>query len=173
MRHFFAALALLIVATVFAAPPSLPDFVETCFKDANLDYTPPHGEMEPVLEKYFSRQSATEPWSLIADFNGDDVDDWAGLVRAADRNLALIAVVSTAGGCTHHLLTPLGPDESEITVGITLEPPGTVTGIPFNDGDSSPSVTLVDPGIHLVYLDKASVLYYLRDNSFHEFWTSD
>ncbi len=33
MRHFFAALALLIVATVFAAPPSLRVFMETCFPE--------------------------------------------------------------------------------------------------------------------------------------------
>lgn len=162
-----------IAVPLSAAPPCLPDHVQAYFDSAGLDYGLPQGQLEPYLASFFDEDKQPEPWAIVGDFNGDGVEDWAGLVRPDSGRLELVAVVSKDRGYSHFVLASTGPDNDNIYFGVTLEPPGVIEGFPFDDEDPNPSVTIDNPSVHLFYFEKSSVLYYFRDYKFHELWTSD
>ena len=163
----------LIAAPSFASPPCFPDYVQAYFDNADLNYSLPRGKFEPYLVKYYAEHNIAAPWAITGDFNGDGIEDWAGLARSGENKLDLVTVVSSGGDYGHHLLTPLGSDDDGIYFGVELEPPGKLEGFPLDDEVPEPSISIENTSIHLFYFEKSSVLYYFRDNEFHEFWTSD
>ncbi len=58
-------------------------------------------------------------------------------------------------------------------MGIQLKPPGVTDGIPIDASNRRPQLQLKHPGIHLIYFEKASVLYYWEPDGFKQFVTSD
>ena len=171
----FSSLLIFIVAisSASAAPPALPDFVETWLYQSNLDYELPHGQFESSLRTYLEREGQAEPWAITGDFNGDGSVDWAGILRNRNERIDLVAIISTGSTYTNWVLTPLGLDGDDLITGVVVKSPGAVTGFPIEDDEPAPVVTLTNPGIHLFYFEKASVLYYWREDSFLELVTSD
>lgn len=155
-----------------AAAPALAGFVVAYLDDARLDYEIPQGRFEGYCLMLLSAANEPEPWAVTADFNGDGVEDWSGLLRDPTGRLDLLVVYSTNGGMSHKVLTPLGPDGDNLDAGVVLEPAGRIHGFPV-DGDEIPQITTTNPAVHLLYFGKASVLYYWEQGSFQEFVTSD
>lgn len=156
-----------------AAPPTLPEHVQNYLDAAALDYKLPCGQFESYLKSYFEEQNQAEPWAAVGDFNGDNVVDWAGLLRNEDDRIDLVAVYSVKDHYAHHILSSLGTDDDGIYFGVVTEPPGTVHGFPLDDGEPDPVITLRNPGVHLFYYEKSSVLYYWDEGAIRELWTSD
>lgn len=158
---------------LLAAPPPLPKFVLTYVEAANLDYELPRAQFEPYMREYFVSQNQPEPWAINEDFNGDDVADWAGLLRNSNGRLDLVVVYSNECDYLHQILTSAAVDQEIISTGVVLEPPGQVSGFPFEDGGPVPTISMNNHGIHLLFFEKASVLYYWHEGSFSELVTSD
>ncbi|MDH3614532.1 MAG: hypothetical protein OES10_14790 [Gammaproteobacteria bacterium] len=156
-----------------AAPPAVPAYVQAYLDSAGLDYVLPKGRFEPYLSSYFEQQNEAEPWAVADDFNGDEVIDWAGFLRNTQGRIDLVVVYSVDTEYSHQLLTPMGVDEDGVYFGVVLEPLGKVIGFPIEDDDPVPTLSLSNPGVHLIYYEKASVLYYWHDGEFREFWTGD
>jgi len=174
MKYFtILALGLVVPSLLMAAPPPIPPFVQDYFDAAKLEYELPHGRFDAFLASVFEAENQAEPWALIADVNGDDIDDWAGLLRDSDGQLDLVCVYSVSGGYSHTILSELGLDSEGIGVGVELVLAGDVEGFPFDNEVPDPTVSLDHPGVHLMYYEKSSVLYYWKDGSFQKFWTSD
>jgi hypothetical protein len=167
------ALGLTVAGPLMAAPPPLPQFVQTYFDAANLTYELPQGRFGAYLTSVFEAENQAEPWAVVADVNGDDIDDWAGLLRDSDGQRNLVCVYSVSGGYAHTILREIGLDSEGIGVGVELVVAGDVEGFPFDNEDPDPTVSLDYPGVHLMYYEKSSVLYYWKDGAFQKFWTSD
>ena len=173
MKHLLVLLiAVLPIRSLIATPPDLPEHVQAYLDVTALDYELPRGRFESYLKSYFDEQNLAEPWAIVGDFNGDTVSDWAGLLRHESGQLNLVVVYSESSKYVHMVLSSLGVDEDGIYTGVELEPPGEVHGFPIDD-EPNPVVTLSNPGIHLFYYEKSSVLYYWDEGSFSEMWTSD
>lgn len=162
----------LSIRAVVAAPPALPEYVQSYLDAAALKYELPHGQFESYLKSYFDQQNQAEPWAIVGDFNGDIIVDWAGLLRNKKGRLDLVVVYSVNDEYLHQILSSMGADEDGIYFGVVLEPPGEIHGFPIGD-EPDPIVFLSKPGIHLFYYEKSSVLYYWDEGAFREFWTSD
>ena len=158
---------------VEAAAPPLPEFVQNYVRLADLDYKLPRGQFEPDTLSYLKRNAEPEPWAVNSDFNGDGVIDWAGLLRNAEGRLDLVVVYSFRKYYSHQVLTSPASDTDEIFAGVFGEPPGKISGFPINHKMPKPEITLRYPGIHLVWFEKASVLFYWNGSSFSDFLTSD
>lgn len=111
--------------------------------------------------------------AITGDFNGDGTRDWSGLLRNSRGDVDLLVVYSAAGEYAHDLLTPLGKDAEVLNVDVILEPPGELVGFPVDGSNCPPRLTIENPGVHLFYFEKASVLYYWSADHFGEFVTSD
>jgi hypothetical protein len=166
-------IAVLFAHPLMAAPPALPEYVQSCFDAATLDYELPLGKFETYLKSYFDQENQVEPWAIVGDFNGDKITDWAGLLRDNTGRIDLVVVYSMNGEYSHEVLSSVGADEDGIYFGVVLEPPGEIHGFPIDEKEPDPVVSLSDPGIHLFYYEKSSVLYYWQDGLFSELWTSD
>lgn len=171
--RFLVFVTALLCCSSMAAPPALPAFVRSYLDAGASEYELPRGQFEPYLRSYFEEQSEAEPWAAEGDFNGDAVADWAGLLRNAENELDLVVIYSVEGGYTHNRLSSLGADGDGIYFGVVLEPVGEIHGFPFDNEDPDPVVNIQNPGIHLFYYEKSSVLYFWDDGTFREFWTSD
>ena len=173
MRFSLLAAVLLFAIIAIAAPPPLPAFVQSYIERNELIYELPRGQIEPYMRSWLQERGTPEPWAISADFNGDSVIDWAGLLRRPDGRLDLLVVLSTGSSYSHTVLTSPGTDTAEVDAGVFLEPPREISGFPTNDEEPDPVVELKFAGIHLMWFEKASVLYYWSDGSFSEFVTSD
>ena len=156
-----------------SAPPALPEYVQSYFNVATLDYELPHGQFESYMRSLFDQQNQAEPWAIVGDFNGDKIADWAGLLRDNTNQLDLVVVYSVKKDYSHEVLSSLGADGDGIYFGVVLAPPGEIHGFPIDDDEPDPIVSLSNPGVHLFYFEKASVLYHWDEGSFREFVTSD
>lgn len=156
-----------------AAPPTLPVTVQSYLDTAASGYELPQGQFESYLRSTFEQDDQAEPWAAVGDFNGDKISDWAGLLRNRDKRIDLVVVYSVEDEYAHEVLTSLGADDDGIYFGVVLEPVGEIHGFPLDDDDPDPIVELRNPGVHLFYYEKSSVLYYWDEGAFHEFWTSD
>lgn len=125
------------------------------------------------MSAYFAEEGQAEPWSVSEDINGDGVVDWAGILRNNEQHLALVVVYANDEGFAHKVLTSLGPDQHGIIFGVALQPVGEVHGSPVDDADPDQLVVLSSPGIHLIYYEESSMLYYWSQGAFLEFWTRD
>ena len=163
----------LFAAPVFADAPALPDFVEDYIDLANSSYELPQGSFEEGTAAWLRDSGQPEPWAVSADFNGDGVVDWAGLLRNEQKQLDLVVVYSYRKYYLHEVLSAAGTDTDQIISGVFLEPPGLVEGFSFDDNSRRPERDLEHPGIHLVWFEKASVLFYWTDSGFVDFLTSD
>jgi len=172
-RYILIFVIALIAEPLPAAPPPLPEFVLAYVNAANLRYELPRARMEPYMREYFESENLPEPWAINEDFNGDDVTDWAGLLRNTNGRLDLVVIYSDHCDYAHKILTSAAVDHGEISTGVVIQPPGRVSGFPFDDGGPVPLVLLKNHGIHLLYFEKASVLYYWDEGSFSELVTSD
>ena len=150
----------------------MPDYVQAYFDKEALEYELPQGQFEPYWKTFIDEQNIAEPWSITGDFNGDKIADWAGLLRSRNDQLCLVVVYSEKTEYSHRVLASLGTDDNGIYTGVEMVLPGEVHGFPFDD-KPIPVVTLTNPGIHLIYFEKSSVLYYWDGESFNEMWTSD
>ena len=173
MKFSFIAVVLLFADVAVAAPPPLPEFVQSYIEHNELQYELPRGQIEPYTRSWLQEHGTPEPWAIDADFNGDDVIDWAGLLRRPDGRLDMLVVLSADDSYSHTVLTSPGTDTDEIDTGVFVEPPGEISGFPIHDEEPDPVVVSKFAGIHLVWFEKASVLYYWNDGSFSEFVTSD
>ena len=141
--------------------------------DTNCVHKPMHFEDSMVY--YLSRDSHTPHWSITTDYNGDSRPDYAGFAVCNDSILKLIA----------HYTTASAPAETVLfmdTIGSAEKPqyylefvkPGHIQGFPFEDVPDSETVAdLTWPGIHLVFYETSSVLFYWKNGRFRELWTSD
>ncbi|MDH3747701.1 MAG: hypothetical protein OER97_05800 [Gammaproteobacteria bacterium] len=163
----------LLAQPALAAPPPLPAFALAYLDTANLKYELPRAHFESYMREYFKSENQPEPWAINEDFNGDDVTDWAGLLRNTNGRLDLVVIYSDECDYSHQVLTSAAVDQGEISAGVVVEPPGQVSGFPFEDGAPVPTITMINHGIHLLYFEKASVLYYWDQGSFSEMVTSD
>ena len=166
------AMIFLVSQPLLAAAPALPDFIVEYLHQAGLKYEIPIGRFEDYWLTLLNEDNKPEPWAVSADFNGDGIEDWSGLLRDQAGKLDLVVVYSARAGFTHDVLTPLGPDGDNLDAGVVIEPAGRIDGFPVN-GDDTPKITTTHPAVHLFYFEKASVLYYWGQGSFHEFVTSD
>jgi hypothetical protein len=165
--------ALLAAPLSLAAAPPMPAFVADCLEAAGQDYEPPHGQFEAYMLQYFDTHDESVPWAIADDINGDGIEDWAGMLRHRDGRLDLIVVYSYDGDYRHKRLARIEMDSDSIGSGVVVEPPGPISGFPHEDGGPVPTVTLDYPGIHLLFFEKASILYYWHEDSFRELVTSD
>ena len=163
----------LLAAPALADAPALPDFVEDYIGLADASYELPLGSFEESTAAWLRDSGQPEPWGVSADFNGDGVLDWAGLLRNEQKQLDLIVVYSYRKYYLHEVLGAAGADTDQIISGVFLEPPGLVEGFPFDDNARRPERNLKHPGIHLVWFEKASVLFYWTGSGFEDFLTSD
>ena len=163
MKMRVLLLASLTFQQLMAAPPDLPAFVADYFERAGLDYDIPQGRFEDYLLTVIEEENQPEPWAIVADFNGDKISDWSGLVRDREGHLALIVVYSDRRDFSHQLLTPLGSDGNSLATAVVLEPAGQIIGFPFGDNNERPTIKITNPAVHLLYFEKASVLYYWED----------
>ncbi len=173
LKTLAVIIAVLLCCPSTAAPPTPPENVQSYLDVATSGYELPEGEFEPYLKSYFEEQAQAEPWAVEGDFNGDNISDWAGLLRNRDSRIDLLVVYSVEDEYVHSVLATLGADENGIYFGVVLEPAGEVHGFPLDDDEPDPVVTLRNPGVHLIYYEKSSVLYYWDNGKFREFWTSD
>ncbi len=171
----FSVLVIAILATpvVVAGPPPLPEFVRDYLRLSGLEYTLPRGRIEPYTLSYLKDNGEPEPWAATDDFNGDGVLDWAGSLRNTEGELDLVVVFSLGESYSHERLASAGPDSDEVFAGVYGVPPGQYSGFPFDDESPRPQITIRHPGIHLVWFEKASVLFYWGGSSFAELVTSD
>jgi len=173
MKHFLISLILVFfVRPSISAPPDIPEYVQAYFDTAGLEFELPTGKFESHLKSFLDEQGIPEPWAIVGDFNGDKFADWAGLLRDTNHQLILVVVYSEKSEFSHRVLAPLGADDDGIYTGVELKLPGEVHGIPV-DGKPPPIITLTNPGIHLFYFEKSSILYYWDKDSFNKIWTSD
>ena len=166
-------LAYLTSPTLIAAAPDLPIFVANYLERTALEYETPQGLFDDNLLSFFEEQNGPEPWAVVADFNGDEISDWSGLLRDRAGGLVLMIVYSERRGFSHQVLTPLGFDGDDLYSGVVLEPPGQITGFPLDDNGEIPEIIIANPAVHLFYFEKASVLYYWDEGTFLDFVTSD
>ena len=115
-------IVVLLAHPLMAAPPGLPEYVQSYFDAAALDYELPLGKFETYLKSYFDQQNQVEPWAIAGDFNGDKITDWAGLLRDNSGQLDLVVVYSMNGEYSHEVLSSVGADEDGIYIGVVLEP---------------------------------------------------
>ena len=173
MKFIVFLLVALTSQPLMAAPAPIPGFVLAYLDRSDLNYELPRGQLEPYMRSYFRRHDKAEPWSVSGDFNGDGIVDWAGFLRTPAGRIDLVAVNSIETAFSHTALASLGLDGDKLDFGVVLQPPGEISGFPLSDEDRRPTVTIDLPGIHLLYFEKASVLYYWWEGAFHEFVTSD
>jgi hypothetical protein len=173
LRFSILLSAVVAARIVDAAPPPLPEFVQDYVRLSGLNYTLPHGQLEPYTLAYLKKKGEPEPWAANADFNGDGVIDWAGLLRNTEGRLDLVVVYSFRKYYSHEVLTSPDLDSDKISAGVYTVPPGQFSGFPFDDRSPRPQITTQHPGIHLVWFEKASVLFYWNGSSFSALITSD
>jgi len=166
-------LILLIPQPLIAGPPALPDFVVDYLNSKQLGFELPRGQFERYLLEILECQNDPEPWAMSGDFNGDDLSDWAGLLRDREGQLSLVVVYSLHHGYSHKILASLGSDGDSLDSYVVLEPPGRLFGFPLRGEHERPELDLANSAVHLFYFEKASVLYYWADGSFREFVTGD
>ena len=166
-------LLFLVSGTVLADAPALPDFVADYIDFANSSYELPQGSFDAGTAAWLQDNGQPEPWAVSADFNGDGVVDWAGLLRNEQKQLDLVVVYSYRKYYLHEVLSAAGIDTDQIISGVFLEPPGLVEGFLFNDKFRRSERDLQHPGIHLVWFEKASVLFYWTGSRFADFLTGD
>jgi len=167
----------LIVAAVFQIAgvelAQLPDFVQDYLEQADLAYEIPSGNFSSEALENIRLGNLSNPWWVLADFNGDGRDDWAGFLRNDKERLDLIAVYSFRKFYAHQVLISPGRDSDEIGFGVILEAPGQIKGFPINEDFPAPEILLEYPGIHLIWFEKASALFYWKGSSFQDFLTGD
>jgi hypothetical protein len=173
LRISVLLVAIAAMRIVEAGPPPLPEFVQEYIRLSDLEYTLPHGQLEPYTRSYLKEKGEPEPWAANADFNGDGVLDWAGLLRNTEARLDLVVVYSFRKFYSHEVLTSADFDSEEISAGVYNLPPGQYSGFPFDNRSPRPQITIEYPGIHLVWFEKASVLFYWNGSSFSDLITSD
>lgn len=172
MKSLLMILTLLAASTVVAGPSALPEYVQSFLNAEDLDYELPRGQFEPYLQSYLDERREAELWSIVGDFNGDNVVDWAGLLRNDRGRLELVVIYSDCDELSYQVLASVGADDDRIVFGVELKTPGEVVGFPTDDNPDL-VVSLISPGIHLYYYEKSSVLYYWDCGQFSEMWTSD
>ena len=173
MSSHAALLFFLLPLPLVADAPALPDFVTEYLNDSQLEYELPEGQFDSYLLEILEEEDKPEPWAVGADFNGDSISDWAGLLRDRYGQLELLVVSSVGKNYSHQVLTPLGSDSDNLNSYVVLQPPGRLFGFPLGGDDERPVLDLANPGVHLFYFEAASVLYYRSDASFLEFVTGD
>ena len=173
LRFLVLVIATVATPVVEAGPSPLPEFVRDYIRLGGLDYTLPQGQLEPYTRSYLKEKGEPEPWAANEDFNGDGVLDWAGLLRDTEGRLDLVVVFSFGKLYSHEVLTSAGLDSDEIIAGVYGVPPGQISGFPIDDKFPRPQIAIHHPGIHLVWFEKASVLFYWDGSSFTDFVTSD
>jgi len=171
--NFVGLFLSLVSAPALADAPALPDFVEDYIGLVDASYELPQGSFEESTAVWLRDSGQPEPWAVSADFNGDGVVDWAGLLRNEQKQLDLVVVYSYRKYYLHEVLGAAGADTDQIISGVFLEPPGLVKGFPLDDSFRRPERDLKNPGIHLVLFEKASVLFYWTGSGFEDFLTSD
>ena len=171
--NFGGVLLSLVAASALADAPALPDFVEDYIGLVDASYELPQGSFEESTAAWLRDSGQPEPWAVSADFNGDGVLDWAGLLRNEQKHLDLVVVYSYRKYYLHEVLSAAGIDTDQIISGVFLEPPGLVEGFLFNDKFRRSERDLQHPGIHLVWFEKASVLFYWTGSRFADFLTGD
>ena len=169
----FLLLLFAVSFKVWAESPPLPSFVSEYLIENDAELAPPRGIFDESSLTTYGRKGTTEPWSVTADFDGDGKLDWAGLLRDSNGKLLLIAVYSQDRTYFRVTLAKLGEDEGYLNTGVQLREPGIVHGIPISSSEGLPELRLERPGIHLIYFEKASVLYYWESGGFRELVTSD
>lgn len=167
---------------LFLSPKSLiagydfPRTIITYIKDHGLGYSNPEGAFDQFLIDFYKQKGViNEPWSVTADFNGDKIDDFAGLMRSTSGKIDLVVVYSSKYGLAHKVLhKDVCEDNKSIYIAVVLEPPGKVHGFPFDNLKPEELVAdLKHPGIHLIFFEKSAVLFYWKDTDFTEIWTAD
>jgi hypothetical protein len=174
---FIALLSLTISNNeLFASETKAPNFVDSYIEKYLTNYHFPKGELNTFIRESLAKEGeSTKPWSIIADFNGDKREDWAGLLADKDNNIDVVLIYSSNGKYKHSLLQEgVGEDNNAINVGVYIENPGIVKGFPFDDVPEKDLIAnLVFPGIHIVFYETSSVLYYFSGDQIRELWTSD
>lgn len=103
-------LLFLVSGTVLADAPALPDFVADYIDFANSSYELPQGSFEESTAAWLRDSGQPEPWAVSADFNGDGVLDWAGLLRNEQKQLDLVVVYSYRKYYLHEVLGAASAD---------------------------------------------------------------
>lgn len=159
--NFIGLFLFLVSGPALPDAPALPDFVEDYIDFANSSYELPQGSFEEGTAAWLRENGQPEPRAVGADFNGDGVVDWAGLLRNEQKQLDLVVVYSYRKHYLHEVLSAAGADTDQIISGVFLEPPGLVEGFPLDESSRRPVLDLKHPGIYLVSFEKASVLFLL------------
>jgi hypothetical protein len=153
-------------------PQEISDYI----KKKGLNYSSPIGSFDKYLIDFYKNKGvAHEPWSVVADFNGDNIADFSGLMRSPTGKIDLVVFYSFKGGLIHKvLLKDASEDNDSIYIAVFIEPPGKVHGFPFDNLEPKDLVAdLKHPGIHLIFFEKSAVLFYWKDSDFKEIWTAD
>jgi hypothetical protein len=124
---------------------------------------------------YLSRDSISPHWSIITDINGDSISDFCGFLLCNDSLLKLTAIYSKEGGFKDTILRcDTIRQELKLYKYLEVLGPGHIQGFPFDNVPDSETVADLNwPGIHLVFYEASSVLYYWKIGTIHELWTGD
>ena len=172
--------ALLLVPTILpAAQPALPEGWRFATPDELSD------------DSEYRNASPTQFVRAVADFNGDDIPDWAYLVKSTRfSGEGLVLSLSCGPGCSRWITLDSinwGPDYPSVglSMGIDIIPPGTYEYIcveaqndcvpPEREGRGRPTITIHNPGLTYFKLESASSFFYWDPDRaiFIRVWSSD
>jgi len=125
--------------------------------------------------KFYRSIGINDPWSISADFNGDGVTDFAGLLKNSSGKIELVVFYSELNEIRHKILMKgIKTKTNSISIAVIMKPPGKVEGFPFVGIDPKDLVVeLKYPGIHQIFFESSAVLFYWEQGGFKEIWTAD
>lgn len=142
-----------------------------------LEYTIPGGKLTSSIEVYLKEKGKDlQPWKVIGDFNGDNIEDYAGVLRNNIGILQLIIVYSISNSKYSHVVKreDCGKDNQSINIGIYSEKPGIIYSFPFEELKKEDAKdTLLYTGVTIVHFEASSATYYWKNGEIKTIWTSD
>ena len=168
-------LGILVCACLgFGKPPYLPAFVKTYFHKNKISFSEPAGKLDPETITAYRLDTLANPGTLTADFNGDRILDFAGILKNPNGNLDIIVVFSSGKKYRHFKLKGIGKDAARINVVLNLQKPDTVFSFPY-DGlkKNEEKILLKNPAIEIVFPEVSESVFYWDKNKFKEIQTED
>lgn len=125
---------------------------------------------------YYLKKSGITPKSHInIDINGDSLIDYFSFAMNVDSIFKLIAIFSKNNEYVDTtLMDSLRGDINELYMFLEVLGPGLIQGFPFEDLPLEETQAQLEyPGVHIVFYETSSDLFYWKNGSFKELWTSD
>ena len=164
---------LLVTSNMALSETNMPEDLVTYISSFKVPY-----QLIPVtyLDPYIQEQIKS-PVKVVADFNGNKLNDYALLVKDINGELDLAAFLKTKEGYDYHVLYNFGYIEEPIgklRFYIENMNPSVIQGMLEESNSNKSNYTKIKvSGVHLVFEGKSSKLYYWNVDKFNDIWTSD